>query len=216
MKSCSTCGIAKPLTEFERAATNKDGLRGQCRACCSARRKAYYERNRPALLASKAQYREANRDQIAAYREQTRDERIAYAKTYNGGYYQRNKEKIKARVNENYAKNGEHVREYVRQYRRDNPDKANETSRRKRDRKRATQQLHGHHTDQQWQLLLCQYGNCCAACGTTADLTRDHIVPLSKGGTDLIDNIQPLCRSCNTRKMTKTIIYPLVPEGRWL
>jgi 5-methylcytosine-specific restriction protein A len=40
----------------------------------------------------------------------------------------------------------------------------------------------------------------CSRCGSTDDLTADHIVPLSAGGESVIENMQTLCRSCNSRK----------------
>lgn len=40
----------------------------------------------------------------------------------------------------------------------------------------------------------------CNYCGSPNKLEFDHIVPLSKGGTNQIDNIQILCRSCNASK----------------
>ena len=44
----------------------------------------------------------------------------------------------------------------------------------------------------------------CLHCGTTDDLTIDHIVPWSAGGSDDIANLQTLCRSCNARKGART------------
>jgi 5-methylcytosine-specific restriction endonuclease McrA len=46
-------------------------------------------------------------------------------------------------------------------------------------------------------------GNICKLCGTTKDLTIDHIIPLSKGGDNILENYQILCRSCNSKKGTK-------------
>jgi hypothetical protein len=40
----------------------------------------------------------------------------------------------------------------------------------------------------------------CVQCGTVEDLTIDHIHPKSLGGADTADNLQTLCRSCNSRK----------------
>jgi hypothetical protein len=55
---------------------------------------------------------------------------------------------------------------------------------------------------------------------TTARLTRDHIVPFSRGGKDTWMNVVTACRSCNESKSDRTperagmeLIYlPYVPN----
>ena len=58
----------------------------------------------------------------------------------------------------------------------------------------------GSHSLYDWNKLKEKYNQKCANCGKNEKLTKDHIVPLSKGGSDFISNIQPLCKSCNSRK----------------
>ena len=48
------------------------------------------------------------------------------------------------------------------------------------------------------------HGENCIYCGCSNDITLDHIIPVSKGGEDTIKNLQPLCRSCNSKKGSKT------------
>lgn len=55
----------------------------------------------------------------------------------------------------------------------------------------------------------------CTACGSRDDLTVDHVVPLA-ARPDLayrIDNLQVLCRKCNSRKGTRETLGGDPPAG---
>lgn len=43
----------------------------------------------------------------------------------------------------------------------------------------------------------------CVSCGTHMDLSCDHIIPESKGGATTMENLQTMCRRCNSRKGVK-------------
>lgn len=62
-------------------------------------------------------------------------------------------------------------------------------------------------TNKNFEGLCKQYGERCLCCGRKLPLVADHVVPLSKGGKHSIDNIQPLCRECNSRKHTLTVDF---------
>jgi|ERR1039457_427658 hypothetical protein len=57
----------------------------------------------------------------------------------------------------------------------------------------------GTHTKKQWIALLEEFDYRCLRCGCypIGGPTKDHITPISMGGSDSIDNLQPLCRQCN-------------------
>jgi len=63
----------------------------------------------------------------------------------------------------------------------------------------------GRHSIAEWLDLVQFYGGRCFYCGAVPKvLTRDHEIPVSRGGDDSIWNILPACQSCNSRKHTRT------------
>jgi hypothetical protein len=68
------------------------------------------------------------------------------------------------------------------------------------------------HTSVEWESLKALYDRICPSCirrEPEIKLTKDHIVPISRGGGDGIANIQPLCRRCNSRKSKSVIKYEI-------
>lgn len=125
-------------------------------------------------------------------------------------------------------KNLERIREWYRQYKKAHPenckrynkkwrevhrDKCNLLSKRYRARKNGAI---GSHTLEEWELLKKQYGYKCAICSKgepEIKLEEDHIVPLSRGGSDYIENIQPVCHNCNSAKGVKIEVQ--ISKGRF-
>ena len=54
-------------------------------------------------------------------------------------------------------------------------------------------------------LIYKRDNNKCQYCGATKNLTLDHVIPKSKGGTDTWDNLVVACSSCNTKKGDKLL-----------
>lgn len=51
------------------------------------------------------------------------------------------------------------------------------------------------------------YGKVCLCCGSNENITLDHVVPIVNDGDYTLSNLQPLCKSCNSKKGSKTIDY---------
>jgi len=76
----------------------------------------------------------------------------------------------------------------------------------------------GSFTATQWATLKRQYGHRCVSCWKTETelkalgrkLVPDHIIPITKGGMNIITNLQPLCHGtggCNNRKRARYVDF---------
>lgn len=66
-------------------------------------------------------------------------------------------------------------------------------------------------TEKEWESLKHKHNYRCVCCGKPETrehrLVRDHVIPYSKGGSPTIENFQPLCNYCNSKKWTKETDY---------
>lgn len=124
-------------------------------------------------------------------------------------YYRLNKKKIsdnakEKRKNPSFIKaNRERVREWVS----NNIERHRELHKIRESKRRARLLGKGSFSLEEWNSLCSKYDNRCLCCGELKMLTIDHVVPVVMGGRNTIDNIQPLCMACNSRKHDKTIDY---------
>lgn len=66
----------------------------------------------------------------------------------------------------------------------------------------------GSHSDAEWNSLLAIYGHRCLRCGIQGvRMTKDHVIPLSEGGSNSASNLQPLCLPCNSWKGARIIDF---------
>lgn len=206
----------------ENSASNGAKASAVCRECSRKRARERYARN---LEASRA----AGRARMAKHRgglkgsHETRKTACPQGHPYDEGNtylykgsrqckecrrvrvaesYQRHSERRQTDMREYKLRNPEAVKAANRRWFENNRERANLTSRLKKQRRRAA----GNLTVADWRTVLNLYGNRCLACGAN-EVTIDHIVPISRGGRNTVDNVQPLCGTCNTRKLTKTVDY---------
>ena len=164
-------------------------------------------------------YRLNNKAKIQEYRRQNKDKISQSGKIY----YQKNKSRISQRDKIYYQQNKDRISQRTRRHRRQN--KAKITQRNKtyhnspngknifrlaRSRRRAKKRLlkHSFTVDEWNQKLKASFGICSGYAKQPhyvgiEKLTLDHIMPISKAPISFeytINDIQPLCHSCNSSK----------------
>lgn len=196
------------------------GVRNRCKTCAANRHREWVknnpERARELARESYARHREENNERDRRrwaenpelYRERGRASRarnIERAREYDRQRNRENPRRSREATLKWYRANKEHHLSVGQKWRKENPESNRALRARRRARINGNE---GSYTGTEFKRLCSQYDNRCLACGRNdVPLTADHVVPVSCGGSNYIDNIQPLCQSCNSSKGTKTIDY---------
>jgi len=92
-------------------------------------------------------------------------------------------------------RNPDKKKKYNQNYKKNNKTKVNEINSRRRATRKNAQAFMISKKD--FRKLK---NDCCFSCGAKTELSLDHIIPLKRGGTHGIGNLQILCISCNCSK----------------
>tara|TARA_R110002153_G_scaffold176527_1_gene329730 strand:- start:224 stop:793 length:570 start_codon:yes stop_codon:yes gene_type:complete len=189
MKLCTKCNKEKDSSSPS-----------YCKSCLARRNAEYYQNN-------KEKINKRNKEQKKEYYQNNKEQILERKKEY----YQNNKEQRK----EYYQDNKEKALEYEKEYRQNNPHKAREKNRKRRALKQKN--IHKPYSEDQ---VLKIYGSVCHICKEEIDLLAkrspgvsgweqglhlDHVIPISKGGADTLDNVKPAHGLCNIQKSASVL-----------
>lgn len=179
MKQCSKCAIEKPISDFYKRASSRDGFHNQCKAC---------------ILISCQNWRKNNPEKRRAN---------------NKAYKQRNPEKIAASKKRAYERDpAKHINR-TRDYRLRNPEtnviwkKNNIIKVREYSNRRRKAVVTNGRFEIRNKFLIKLYNSECIFCKSKNKIEMDHSIPISRGGYHGEGNLQPLCKSCNAAKRNK-------------
>ncbi len=158
MKKCCKCGAEKPFIEFHKQTASKDGFGKECKACCKARKREEYLRNKQKYLDRAKSYREKFPEKVSEakklcyqnkidqykqnhrkYYEDNRDAVLSQAKEYR----EKNKEVINGRDRDYYQRNRQEYLRKQAEYQRVNAESRNEYNRKYRKNRRQVDKMFG-------------------------------------------------------------------------
>ena len=175
MKKCSNpdCYSIKPI--FSKNRTKKDGLNNQCKECVKRGYQNRYNRNREQILAKNRDYRKSHTATMTAIKAEWR------------------------------RRNPEKNLELQRSYRVDNIEKYRIMDRLQASKRRAWKRGVESDNSTLYDLISLNPELICYLCGEEiiGNLHIDHIIPLSRGGNDTIDNKALTHPFCNMSKGAK-------------
>lgn len=223
MKFCNKCRVNKTVDNFSKCKSKKDGLNYCCKTCDSERyfKNAEKNRERQREYSSREDVKQRAKDNKLNRKDKIKFYMLNYfkqypKKEYDKKYYElniekkqnyriNNRDKIRNQSREYYLFNKERISEKHKEWKKSSSGRiAVRNYSHKRRLMYSKLNLYSTITINEWNNLINKYNHCCVYClqheKNCGKLTIEHIVPISKGGAHCVDNIFPVCQSCNSKK----------------
>lgn len=208
----------------KRRAINGETLSAKNRAKWHMRKEQYAEKRRLYRAVHKEELRAKNRAYRAEHAEEIKEQRRLYRLAHaeelrvkNAKWRAENREAQKVYIKDWRTTHQEKVRAYGPAYRAAHPEVVRELRIRRQARIKGAKI--NDLTAAQWQEIQAAYNYRCVYCPQTCwwcqhkkhALTRDHIIPLVRGGDHTFSNIVPACKKHNSQKQAGPILNPVQP-----
>lgn len=176
-----------------------------CVECHNILTRQKYHENIDAEHARSAKYHSANKERARLYGLEHRAKNAERLKSRRKAYKAANKVEIAQKMKIYHASVREQTAERKRKYYRENKERYLSYT---RNRRALMLNAEGVHTAEDIMIILKRQKWICAEPTCRADLKKigkhvDHIVPLSRGGSNWPKNLQCLCHYCNRSKWAK-------------
>lgn len=206
-KVCTKCGKELPKTReyFTASKYHKDGFHNHCKKCRGFKSYGFALNTENKELAKnglkKCKYCGKVKP-IEEYRMVGKHRRIEYCPDCEAIA-----KKEKAKYDKKYLEeNKEKKKEYYQQWKEQGGSEIRRINEQQREARKRS--LKNTLTLEDWHDCLEYFDNRCAYCGCKSEqLSQDHVIPLSKGGEYVRENIVPACKSCNSSKNNRDLDY---------
>jgi len=182
--------------------------------------KIYYKENKDEIFKRQKKYMKINPEKvrkwglISYYRNKDKPKYIRQRKEY----HKKNREILNKKSRERYEKNKKRYLKTKRYYNKTHPLVIKNAKMKYRNTKNGRmkniiycQKYRSNSEDIRFSLTPEEYfglyerDKVCVYCGSDENLSLDHIVPVSKGGETIYDNLVVACQSCNSSKHNKNV-----------
>lgn len=187
--SCGPCGVARVkhaavVREHRRRNAERINAQRRARVKTEEQREGYRRRNKKYVATRSDEMRQRAVDRTLAWRAENPEKARAAVRAWSA----RNPDTVRRWQREKFARWKLRDPEGYKAY--------------KSVQKHQRRDAPGKFSKVQFQARWDYFAGLCYLCGAKAD-TIDHVIPLSRGGTNWPSNLRPACMDCNRRKYNR-------------